>query len=169
LRYSELYPEVPVSSDERQRYGKLISRYYAYTFSRLRRLVERAGENALLLIISDHGFEREGEAYFNHHFAPPGVLIALGGGAEKVRARLDAGIYDVAPTILWLAGYPPARDMPGRPLVDLFPDAGRTPLAPESLPDSYGYRWTRLPVRVADDPKSEQQMLELLRTLGYIK
>jgi len=169
LPFSDLYPEVPAPADQRRRFGKLVSRYYAYVFSRLRRLVERAGQDTLVLVASDHGFEREKEAYFNHHFAPPGVLLALGGGAETAPAELEAGIYDIAPTLLWLTGYPPSLDMPGRPLVDLFPKLDRSSLAAAERPRSYGYRWRNLPLKAPYDPESERQMLELLRTLGYIR
>lgn len=169
LPFSELYPEVPAPASERRRFGKLVSRYYAYVFSRIRRLIERAGEDTLVLLASDHGFEREKEAYFNHHFAPPGVLIALGGGARPEAVPVEASVYDIAPTILWLAGYPPSLDMPGRPLVELFPEVERSGLAAAGRPRSYGYRWRNPPFKAPSDPQGEQKMLELLRTLGYIR
>jgi hypothetical protein len=169
LPFSELYPEVPAPPEERRHFGKLVSRYYAYAFSRIRRLVERAGQDALVLIASDHGFERENEAYFNHHFAPPGVLIAMGGGAGRVTTPLQASIYDLAPTLLWLAGCPPSLDMPGRPLFELFPELDRSGPAAVGRPRTYGYRWTRPPMKAPTDPQGEQRMLELLRTLGYIR
>lgn len=169
LPFSELYPEVPAPAAERRRFGKLVSRYYAYVSSRIRRLVERSGQQTLVVIVSDHGFEREKEAYFNHHFAPPGVLIVLGGGARPEAVPAEASVYDIAPTILWLAGYPPSLDMPGRPLVDLFPEVDRSGLAAADRPRSYGYRWRNPPFKAPSDPQSEQKMLELLRTLGYIR
>lgn len=169
LPFSDLYPEVPVPPEDRRRFGKLVSRYYAYVFARLRRLLERTGSDTLVLIASDHGFQREQETYFNHHFAPPGVLIAIGGGAARIAAPLEASVYDIAPTLLWLAGYPPSLDMPGRALIDLFPDLDRGGLAAAERPHSYGYRWGRPPIKAPPDPQGERQMLELLRTLGYIR
>lgn len=169
LPFSELYPEVPAPASERRRFGKLVSRYYAYVFSRIRRLVERSGQQTLVLIVSDHGFQREREAYFNHNFAPPGVLIVLGGGARPEAVPAEASVYDIAPTILWLAGYPPALDMPGRPLVDLLPEVDRNGLAAADRPRTYGYRWRNPPFKAPSDPQGEQKMLELLRTLGYIR
>jgi len=169
LPFSELYPEVPAPADQRRRFGKLVSRYYGYVFTRIRRLVERAGSDTLVLVASDHGFEREKEAYFNHHFAPPGVLLALGGGARRAAAPLEASVYDITPTLLWLTGYPPSLDMPGRPLAELFPELDRSRLADLERPHSYGYRWRRPPLKAPADPESERQMMELLRTLGYIR
>ncbi len=169
LPFSELYPEVPAPASERRRFGKLVSRYYAYVVSRIRRLIERAGEETLVLIASDHGFEREKEAYFNHHFAPPGVLFALGGGARPGTPPVEAGVYDIAPTILWLTGYPPSLDMPGRPLVELFAELDRNLLAAAARPRSYGYRWRTPPLKAPSNTQGEQKMLELLRTLGYVR
>jgi hypothetical protein len=169
LPFSELYPEVPAPAEQRRRFGKLVSRYYGYVFARIRRLVDRAGSDTLVLVASDHGFEREKEAYFNHHFAPAGVLLALGGGARRAAAPLEASVYDITPTLLWLTGYPPSLDMPGRPLVDLFPELDRGGLAAAERPRSYGYRWKQPPLKAPSDPESERRMLELLRTLGYIR
>ena len=108
MRYSDLYPKAPATPEERRRYGKAVSRYYARTFSMLRRLVEMAGPDTVTLIMSDHGFAEEGvrRRFSRTRSAPPGVLIAVGGGADHVDKQVKASIYDVTPTLLWLSGYP---------------------------------------------------------------
>ena len=122
MKYSNLYTEVSSASEMKQRYGQVISSYYAYVFKRLRRLVEMAGSHTVTVIASDHGFRRQAKHSFGHEHAPHGILIAVNGRDSGQRAQDDseATIYDIAPTILWLSGYPIARDMPGRALRDRF-------------------------------------------------
>lgn len=127
MRYSDLYPEVPVSPKDRKRYGKAVSRFYARTFSMLRRLMEAAGPKAVGLIMSDHGFAREegADEVFDHQSGRTGVVISAGAGADRVMTEAPARVYDVAPTILWLSGYPADPEMPGRALTELFPAVPR--------------------------------------------
>jgi hypothetical protein len=169
LQYSNLYPDTPVSAEDRKRYGNLVSRYYAYTLAQLRRLIEQAGEGTVVIIVSDHGFERLGESAFGHDNAPPGVLAVLGGGSPPGFSNAPpAVVYDVAPTILWLSGYPVAADMPGHPLKELYPRF-ETQVARVDPPRTYGYRWYEPPLTLATEKGADQEMMNLLRTLGYIK
>jgi hypothetical protein len=167
MRFSNLYPETPGSQEARDRYGELISRYYAYTFSELRRLAEAAGDDAVVLLVSDHGFQPVGDGDFNHPNAPDGVIIAMGAGEAAVDPEFRPTIYDVTPTMLWLLGYPAAKDMPGRALSELFPlieDAG-----PSDRCESYGLRRFGQGTEAAGGTRSDEEMLELLRSLGYIE
>jgi hypothetical protein len=167
LRYSGLYPEVPKGATEAARYGAVVSAYYGFVFERLRSLIEEAGDDAVALVVSDHGFERLGERDFGHENAPPGVIVATGPGVDTRATGVDAGILDVAPTLLWLAGYPVADDMPGRPLRDLFPGlAGAT--GPFPRVPTYGRRVPGSGVPADALPETERRMLDLLRTLGYL-
>jgi predicted AlkP superfamily phosphohydrolase/phosphomutase len=168
MHASELYPEAEATPDERRRYGKLTSRYYAYTFERVRRLVERIGDDAAVIVLSDHGFERVAPDEYGHENAPTGVIMVpnaaegAGWGAER------ASVYDIAPTVLWLSGYPAAEDMPGRELVDVFPERARAAPPLPRVP-TYGTRWDRAPMELAGDDASNAEQLELLRSLGYIE
>jgi predicted AlkP superfamily phosphohydrolase/phosphomutase len=166
MRFSHLYPSAHQADHEaRQVYGEVVCRYYSYAFARLRELIEKAGEDSVVLIVSDHGFEPSGEGEFGHYHAPQGVFLALGGG----RAGVDTGetyhVYDVAPTLLWLRGYPAGEDMPGRAHDELFPQlraAGRHTL------ETYGYRVVT-PDAGVGDARTDAEMMRLLKTLGYVK
>ena len=72
---------------------------------------------------------------------------------------------DVAPTVLWLRGYPVAQDMPGRVWSELF-SAGSEPT--RVLP-TYGYR---LPKAAKSEDQTtggaDEDMLKLLKSLGYL-
>ena len=78
-----------------------------------------------------------------------------------------ASTLDLAPTVLWRLGHPVGRDMPGRPLTELFTGGP-------------GLRWidthqgALAPPEEASEPvdeageESDEEMLERLRSLGYI-
>ena len=92
------------------------------------RFLEAMDSRTTLVVLSDHGFElgrlpddpsktrdmrRVSERFHN----PEGVLYIYGHHVK--RGRLDQPkITDVAPTVLALSGLPPARDMPGRVLME---------------------------------------------------
>jgi predicted AlkP superfamily phosphohydrolase/phosphomutase len=162
--HSNLYPECEVSEKGTELYGELVSRYYADAFARVRRLVEAAPEGTIAFIVSDHGFELEGSAAMDHHHAPPGTLMVVGATPQST---LDPqpSVYDIAPTILWLKGLPAGEDMPGRPLVELFPSFPPRQIA--RVP-TYGYRAADSVTGARDLQQTDEQMKQLLRTLGYI-
>jgi hypothetical protein len=165
---SKLYEDTAATPLERERYGESLTRYYAYTFARLRELVDLAGEGTIVLILSDHGFERPPDDWvrWGHADKPPGTIIALGGGQAGPLSGPAPSIYDVAPTVLWLTGHPAADDMPGRPLKELFPDVGTKELPRRP---TYGVRQVTPPAGLVGPKETDEQMVELLRSLGYIE
>jgi predicted AlkP superfamily phosphohydrolase/phosphomutase len=163
--HSKLYPECEVSPEGTALYGELVSRYYADTFARVRRIAEAAGESALVVVVSDHGFGLEGPAEMDHHFGPPGVVMVLGSQPDA-KIEPPPSVYDIAPTLLWLKGFPVAEDMPGRALTELFP----RPNAPSvATLGTYGYRAPDAVVGAGQVGQTDAEMMRLLRTLGYIK
>jgi len=168
MRYSNLYDAPSATPEERRRYGEVVSRYYRYTFSRLRGLIEAAGDDTIVLLVSDHGFEPVGGGDYNHPNAPDGVIFAMGGGEATPPDSFHPGVYDVVPTVLWLMGYPSAKDMPGRPLVELFPQL-RASRDETQLCTTYGSRVPISPGAADRASQSDAEQLELLRGLGYIE
>jgi predicted AlkP superfamily phosphohydrolase/phosphomutase len=168
MHASDLYPEAEATAEERRRYGRLTSSYYEYTFARLRQLIEKIGPEATVIIVSDHGFERVAPGEFGHENAPPGVIMIPQVEEGASLGQPTPSVYDIAPTLLWLAGYPAAEDMPGRVLVEAFPRHARF-RPPRARVPTYGTRWNRAPVDLAADDASNEEQLELLRSLGYIQ
>jgi arylsulfatase A-like enzyme len=163
--HSNLYPECEVSPRGKALYGELVSRYYADTFRRLRRIIEAAGEGALIVIVSDHGFAQEGPGFMDHHDGPPGVLMVVG-GPRDAKVEPPPSVYDIAPTLLWLKGFPVAEDMPGRALSELFSGSDGPALASIA---TYGYRGPTAVVGSGQVGQTDAEMMRLLKTLGYIK
>jgi hypothetical protein len=165
MRFSHLYPEAEQANRESDFvYGEIVCRYYGYVFSQLRKLIEKAGDNTLVLIVSDHGFQHVGEGQFNHFYAPPGFFMALGAGRTGEDTTTPYHVYDIAPTLLWLRGYPASEDMPGRVHDGIFPEL---PRAERPTLATYGYRLSAPGGTL--DAQSDEEMMRLLRTLGYVK
>jgi predicted AlkP superfamily phosphohydrolase/phosphomutase len=131
----------------------------------LSRLVERARkEKAYLLVVSDHGFQMSSKGYTHYGLPagtpPPDGILALIGPEVKPGLRIDASVYDIAPTILYLKGLPVGADMDGKPLVDALKT--RRPVR------------TALYTRMRHQPAKpnrelDERKLEELKSLGYIK
>jgi len=131
----------------------------------LSRIIERARkEKAYVFVVSDHGFLMTSRGY-NHYGLPAGTpppdgILALLGPGVKPGIRVEASVYDIAPTILYLKGLPVGADMDGKPLLECLTVSRpvRTAL------------YTRMKHRPAGtNPELDKKKLEELRSLGYIK
>jgi predicted AlkP superfamily phosphohydrolase/phosphomutase len=120
-------------------------------------------ENAYLIILSDHGFQLTSRGY-NHYGLPAGtpppdgILMILGPGVKR-GARIEAKVFDIAPTILYLNHLPVGRDMDGRPLLDAF--ASRWPV-------KYALYTKMKHLPGKENRERDQKKIEELKSLGYI-
>jgi hypothetical protein len=88
-----------------------------------------------------------------------GRMIVFDGTAAARTVPIRA--EDVAPSILARAGVPAARDLPGRPIPDLF--------RPGSLETSTVPTWGERVAPAASAPRgSDREYLEKLKSLGYL-
>jgi hypothetical protein len=156
--------EIGVPPEEIARYAGVVDRVYEWTDREIAPLVEAADrDGALLLVVSDHGWEKERDGGWNHSFAPPGILIAYGAGVceSGCPPLAEPSVLDVAPTLLERLGLPVARDLPGRSLAEAF--AEQRPIHEVA---SYGPA-----VSEARGVASEvdAQLHEKLEALGYVE
>jgi predicted AlkP superfamily phosphohydrolase/phosphomutase len=174
--YEELRGEGGPITEEMSRtmdeaYARVLEPVYVYEDRRLGRLMERAGPDTVLLVLSDHGFQFRNYG-FNHYDdgrggvrAPSGVMF-LWGPPVRAGVRLDAPtLFDVAPTALYLMGLPVARDMDGRVLTEAFEPslmASRSPSWVASYDDG-----SRLGGTV--ESAVDEEVLRELEALGYIR
>lgn len=128
------------------------------------KLLARArAEGAYLLVVSDHGFRMSTKGYTHYGLAegdPPDGILALCGPGVKPGLRIEADVYDVAPTVLYLKGLPVGSDMDGRPLIDALerPWPVRTTV------------YARMRHQKGTGGRElDEKKLEELRSLGYIK
>jgi len=90
---------------------------------------------------------------------PDGILMLLGPGVRP-GARIEASVYDITPTILYLKGLPVGADMDGKPLLEALtsPKPVRTAL------------YTRMKHQPGEGhAELDQKKIEELKSLGYIK
>lgn len=157
-------------------YGGVVDGIYRFHDMMLARLLELAGEDTAVLIVSDHGFYSDHlrprqipdrPAGPTRWHRPHGMIALCGPGIRRDELLYGAGILDVAPTVLHLLGLPVGEDMDGRVLAAAF----ETPVAAERIPS-----WEAVPGECGmhpperrQDPVEAREALRQLVELGYIE
>jgi hypothetical protein len=124
-------------------------------------VLARLPPDALLAIVSDHGFDFRG---YEHDNSPPGVVILRGSGVRPGLVQ-GATVYDVAPTLLHSLGLAVADDMDGSPL-PVAATGGPLDRAPSRVP-SYGSAASPVAPGATRDAELRKYQ-EYLRALGYV-
>ena len=156
-------------------YNNVVNAGYIFHDMLLGRLLDLAGPDTTVMLVSDHGFEpghlrpkslpNEPAGPAAEH-RPFGVFAAAGPGIKRDALVYGASLLDVTPTALSLFGLPIGRDMDGRVLDDIF-----------QTPPGHGYidSWDQVPgddgrhgpeTRV--DSVDAQEAIRQLVDLGYI-
>lgn len=165
-----------VSEEDFELYQNVVSAGYVYHDMMLARLLELAGEETTVILMSDHGFHPD-------HLRPQGlpaepggpaaehrelgIFVMRGSGIKQDQLVHCASLLDVTPTILTLFGLPVGEDMDGHPLVDAFEDPPEVESI-ESWDDEPGEDGQHPPDRRLDATESRES-LEQLIALGYIE
>jgi tetratricopeptide (TPR) repeat protein/arylsulfatase A-like enzyme len=104
---------------------------YLYHDAMLGTLLDLAGEDATVILMSDHGFhpddlrlsgiphEPAGPAAEHRQF---GIFAAKGPGIRRDQRIYGASLIDICPTLLHLFGLPVGEDMDGKVLLDIYQD-----------------------------------------------
>jgi predicted AlkP superfamily phosphohydrolase/phosphomutase len=161
----------PIPDDAMAANRTKIPDYYAKIDRYVGDLVATAGPDAIVMIVSDHGFgpatgrSAEGMPLSGDH-RKEGILVAAGDGIRK-GARVDnASVVDVTPTILYLLGLPVGDDMDGRVIEALFD----TPLP---HPIDHVATWERgeraKPAATPVASPIDDQIRDQLKALGYLQ
>lgn len=123
-------PRMPgVTDDEALRFSSVVDRYYVYVDELVGEIVARHGPGATYVICSDHGFrsgqdrpitadsriDRGRGAEWHRKY---GILIVSGPAARRGGEVREATVFDVAPTVLALAGVGIPPNLDGRVLTD---------------------------------------------------
>ena len=168
-----------VSSREEKEFGEVMDRVYDWHDAALGRLLERAGPDTTVLLLSDHGFhsdamrpnlkdlppERRMELESSWHRAF-GVLVASGPGVVKGAAFAPATILDLAPTALALLGVAVGEDMNGRVLAEVLDPALEVARIPSW--DAVAGEAGEHPADLRQDPFEAADAIRQLVDLGYM-
>jgi hypothetical protein len=155
-----------ISRDPDLRMKTVIPRYYAMMDSIVGEVIAAVPLDAVILVMSDHGFEDK----YAHSRAPDGFAILAGGATVPSPGRGRLSIYDVAPTVAALLGLPVAQDLDGHVRTDLV-----TPALLASFPPRAISTWERedrpqATAKGSDEPDGAvDSEVERLRALGYIR
>ena len=142
----------------------------------LGRLLELAGEDTTVLLVSDHGFfphnnrpkqipkEPAGPAL---EHSPFGIIVAKGEGIKQGQYISGASLLDITPTILKLFDLPVAEDMDGKVLNALFENTEpiKTIKSWENIKGDDGSHPKNFEVNAEDARAELQQLIEL----GYVE
>ena len=169
-------PAVPTAPPElAERYGEVVRQAYRWHDEMLGRLVQLAGDDATVIVVSDHGFESgtgrplelpdvpAGPSEGHRDF---GVLVAAGPGVAQDERVYGASLLHVTPTILSLFGLPVGQDMDAPPLAGVFAEPPELDLIPswDDRPGDAGLHGAD----AIENPYGAREALQQLIELGYI-
>ena len=165
-----------VREDQFEVYKDVVKGAYRFHDMMLQTLLELAGPETTVLLVSDHGFHSD-------HLRPRGIpkepagpavqhrdfgIVAMKGAQIKQDERIyGATLLDITPTILTLFGLPVGDDMDGRVLVQAFeqpPEIRRIP-SWEQEQGECGMH----PADLRIDPVAAQAVIQRFVALGYIE
>ncbi len=165
-----------IAEDKFEIYKDVVNGAYRFHDMMLQTLLDLAGPEATVILVSDHGFHSD-------HLRPRGIPMEPAGPAVQHRQfgvicmkgeqlKQDERIYgatllDITPTILTMFGLPVGEDMDGRVLVQAFEETPQIKRIPswETEAGECGMH----PADLRMDPAAAQAVLQQFVALGYIQ
>ncbi len=114
------YGETGLTAADLGEAARWVPDYYVYLDGVLDRVWTLVGPDTTLVLLSDHGFQCSSTKPLVVGGHRGVAVFAAVGPRVRARARGEAHVFDVAPTLYALLGLPAAEDMPGHVLHDLF-------------------------------------------------
>jgi predicted AlkP superfamily phosphohydrolase/phosphomutase/tetratricopeptide (TPR) repeat protein len=166
-----------IAEDEFSAYCHVMRELYLFHDEMLGRLLELAGPDATVMVVSDHGFhcdhlrpavsaepaDEQAAAWHRQY----GVFALRGPGVLNDERIYGATLLDIAPTVLQLFGLPIGRDMDGRPLLQALvnpPEFPRTIASWDQQPGAHGMHPSDLQRSMMESPAAVAQLI----ALGYL-
>lgn len=165
-----------IPEDQFEIYKDVVNGAYRFHDMMLETLIELAGPDATVVIVSDHGFhsdhlrprgipaEPAGPAIQHRQF---GIVCMKGQGIKQDERIYGATLLDVTPTLLTLFGLPVGEDMDGRVLVQAFEEPPQITRIPSWEKEEGECGMHRADLRM--DPAAAQAVLQRFVALGYIQ
>jgi predicted AlkP superfamily phosphohydrolase/phosphomutase/tetratricopeptide (TPR) repeat protein len=165
-----------IEKEKYELYKDVVNSTYRFHDMMLERYIKLAGEDATIIILSDHGFHSDhlrpkrlpmepmGPALEHRQF---GMLCMSGPNILKDERIYGATLLDITPTILTLFGIPVGKDMDGKVLTQAF-EKQVTPEYVDSWENIEGESGQHSS-DVQHDPLAAQEAMKQLIELGYIE
>jgi len=170
-------PQLPGLPDEMfNMYKDVVVGAYKFHDMILERLLQLAGEDTLVMIVSDHGFHSDhlrpielpkfaAAPALEHN--PYGVICMYGPNIKKDERIYGATLLDVTPTLLAAMDLPIGKDMDGKVLMNAFENP---------FPLKYIDSWEEVegdffehPEHMKEDSHESAEAMQQLIELGYIE
>jgi hypothetical protein len=161
-----------IPEEDFQMYKEVVNSAYRMHDLMLRRLLELAGPDTRLMLVSDHGFHSDHlrpkftprvPAGITVWHRPQGVFIASCESFFQDELVFGARLLDITPTILHYFGLPIGQDMEGRVLEDVFSEQRTVETIPTWEPANGAQR-----PRAKLDEQENRALLDQFVALGYI-
>jgi predicted negative regulator of RcsB-dependent stress response len=150
---------------------------YIFHDAMLGTLLDLAGEDVTVILMSDHGFHPDNLRLSNIPREPAGpaaehrqfgIFAASGPGIRQDERIYGASLIDICPTLLHLFGLPVGEDMDGKVLIDIYEnppaEIQRIP-SWDAVPGDHGMHPPDKQISAADSKAALQQLV----ALGYIE
>ncbi len=137
---------------------------YRYMDNIVGRIIEKAKEDTIFVVISDHGFNFSIQGY-NHYGTPEiphGIIILNGPGIKSGYKISNSHVYDITPTLLHIFGLPVARDMDGKVILSALEKKRKVRYI-----QTYETKTSKQ--KPKKERESDKKVIEDLKSLGYIK
>jgi len=163
-----------ISKADFERYRNGVPETYRYCDRILGEAMAAADENTVIIVLSDHGFRsdklrlKEGSDFHDrtavqwHRLF--GTVMFWGKGVKRGVTIPAATIYDIAPTVLGLMGFPEAADMQGSFIASAF---DTSPVEDEIDTYERGRR-DRIRIQLPGESEADEITRARLEALGYV-
>jgi len=153
---------------ELERFHYTINNYYQLLDGFIGDLMKASGPDTAFLVLSDHGMYRVTRGGFisgSHAGDADGIIIFSGPGIKKANIIQNAHILDVTPTVLYYLGMPVAKDMDGKPLLEIFTDEFKTK---NPLKTIATYE-TKKRKTLSQSSPFDQEIIDIVKSMGYMQ
>ncbi|MFC2171184.1 alkaline phosphatase family protein [Acidobacteriota bacterium] len=165
-----------------QRLRQVVPNTYILIDEMIGHLLEKAEEDATVIVISDHGFKADSSNPQGSDHALDGIFIMKGPGIKKDEKLRHSGflsrmglshppatILDVLPTLLYLYDAPVALDLDGRVLFEAF-DEDYVEKHPIRVIETYEGKKSRTGSPPANEDTSlDDELMDRFKALNYIQ
>jgi tetratricopeptide (TPR) repeat protein len=165
-----------ISPRDFELYHNVVSQTYQFHDQMLGNLMQKAGDDTVVILMSDHGFHPDHLRPASIPEIPAGPAIehrdygifAIGGpGIRQALTVHGPSVLDIAPTILHIFGLPVSLDMDGKVLSQIFVEPPKVEFL-SSWEDVQGADGSH-PPHTRVDAVAAHEAMEQMIALGYVE